>query len=373
MTAAHEIPFLLKLVDDDSPIVQEEVRRALISVADQLHEHLNAWEATASQRQAAHELLRSWRKSKLLSRWLTWQQQTEPSLALEEMHTILCDYACGWLYPWRLDERLDELAKELRGLSWREIPGRLFAERFQGQKENYYHPANSYLSHVLSSGAGNPISLCTILVLLGRRLELDIWGCNYPGHFLARIDGDEGLHLADCFRGGKILDPTLNEELRGELNPSQARSLSQIPATLEQMASRVLRNLVGAYLRQEQMEESNLFYFLLKDVAARDKGRGSSVALRETLYHPGQLVSHKVKDYRGVVVDYELYAPGSDGLAHEPEYRILVHRSPQVATARESSLQADASGSLVAHPFVAYFFSKFEDGVYLRNSRPWEG
>lgn len=362
----EQIPYLLKLADDESPVVQEEVRRALVPLAEGLHDHLNDWEATSGQRRAVHRLLHAWRKARLLKQWPAWFGLSDKLEALEDAHRTLCDYGHAFLYSWRLSARLDEMAGGLRGLDPLEVPGKL---PLRGEETDYYHPDNSFLSQVLQSGKGNPISLCTILMLLGRRLGIPYWGCNFPGHFLARLETENGLRLIDCFRGGQVYEDILSPELRGELNPSQTRSLTHIPATLEQMVSRVLRNLVGAYLRLEDRRESNTFYFLLKDLAAREKGRGSGIALREPVFHPGDLVSHKVKDYRGVIVDYELYSNASP----EPEYRILVHRSPQVATARESALKLDDSGGLVAHPFVAYFFSKFEDGVYLRNSRPWEG
>ena len=361
-----QIPYLLKLADDESPIVQEEVRRALLPLAEQLHDQLNVWEATPAQRRAVHKLLHGWRKARLLQQWTAWQGLSDQLEALEDAHRTLCEYGHGFLYPWRLSGRLDEMAGALRDEDPLLLPSRLPLE---GEQTDYYHPDNSFLSQVLHTGKGNPISLCTVLMLIGRRLGIPYWGCNFPGHFLARLETSHGLRLIDCFRGGRVYEDILSPELRGELNPSQTRSLTHIPATLEQMVSRVLRNLVGAYLRLEDRRESNTFYFLLKDLAAREKGRGAGMPLQEPLFHPGDLVSHKVKDYRGVIVDYELYSNGSI----EPEYRILVHRSPQVATARESALRLDDSGGLVAHPFVAYFFSKFEDGVYLRNSRPWEG
>ena len=123
-------------------------------------------------------------------------------------------------------------------------------------------------------------------------------------------------------------------------------------------------------MQLEQRQEANLFTLLFKDLNARSGGLGAGCALREPLFFPGQLVQHKSKGYRGVVVDYDLYLAQEDGTTHQPTYRILVHGSPHVASAAEAQLQGD-DGGLVAHPYVSIFFSRFENGVYLRNSRPW--
>lgn len=89
----------------------------------------------------------------------------------------------------------------------------------------------------------------------------------------------------------------------------------------------------------------------------------------------GQLVRHKLFDYRGVVVDvdpvfmqsdewYETVArsrPPKD----EPWYRVLVHDSNQQTYVAERNLELDDSSEPVNHPQVTEFFDHFADGRYI--------
>lgn len=77
---------------------------------------------------------------------------------------------------------------------------------FSGNEENYYDPDNSYLNRVVDQRSGNPISLCTIYLAVGRRLKLPIVGIGMPGHFLCRFQTttEEALFI-DAFNRGKLL------------------------------------------------------------------------------------------------------------------------------------------------------------------------
>lgn len=93
----------------------------------------------------------------------------------------------------------------------------------------------------------------------------------------------------------------------------------------------------------------------------------------------GDLVHHKLFDYRGVIVDvdpqlmlsdewYELVArsrPPKD----EPWYRVLVHNAIHETYVAERNLEADTSGEAVRHPMIDTFFSGFSDGHYLTAGR----
>ncbi|MBS2035334.1 hypothetical protein JST97_10120 [bacterium] len=374
MTDSSPFPHLLKLVDDPSEVVRLEVRKALLPMASEIAEQLKIFPADEAQLTALESLLMPWRKAQLLAAWPHWRALSQPQQRLEAFHQMLCDFEYRWRFPENLGATLDRLTASLGPgpFSLESLPGVLF-ERLKGNTEDYYSPDNSYLCQVVHRGLGNPISLCSILMLVGSRLDLDYRGCSFPGHFLARFsaEGSEDVTLVDCFRGGRLLDVNLTPELRGDLPQTTARELARKMAPVDEIAARVLRNLVAAYVRAERRSHACVFDLLLKDLVARGRGRGQSLALREPLFNPGQVVRHKKKSYRGVVIDYELYSDEEEQ-PHLPLYRILVHGSPQVASADESQLELD-DGGLVAHQLVGLFFSRYEDGVYVRNTRPWEG
>ena len=95
-------------------------------------------------------------------------------------------------------------------------------------------------------------------------------------------------------------------------------------------------------------------------------------------FHRGQVVHHKLFDYRGVVVGvdetfqlpeewYEQVArsrPPKD----QPWYHFLVHGTGQTTYVAERNLEPSSSVEPVEHPLLNRFFDKFSDGFYS-NSR----
>lgn len=89
----------------------------------------------------------------------------------------------------------------------------------------------------------------------------------------------------------------------------------------------------------------------------------------------GDLVHHKLFDYRGVVVDvdpqfmlsdewYETVAV-SRPPKHEPWYRILVHNATHDTYVAERNLEPDPSGEPIQHPMVDLQFAAFRNGKYI--------
>lgn len=94
----------------------------------------------------------------------------------------------------------------------------------------------------------------------------------------------------------------------------------------------------------------------------------------------GQLVRHRKYGYRGVIVDFDAECQADERWYRsnqtqpdrdQPWYHVLVHDSYQVTYAAESSLIQDISDEPVVHPLVTKFFSRFENGHYIRNDHPW--
>ncbi|MCU7932425.1 MAG: heat shock protein HspQ [Candidatus Thiodiazotropha sp. (ex Codakia rugifera)] len=89
----------------------------------------------------------------------------------------------------------------------------------------------------------------------------------------------------------------------------------------------------------------------------------------------GDLVYHRLFDYRGVVVDvdpqfmlseewYENVArsrPPKD----QPWYRVLVHSSSNETYVAERNLTHDTNNEPVDHPLIKEFFREFSGGRYL--------
>lgn len=150
----------------------------------------------------------------------------------------------------------DEVEPRLRGVSTlRERVDRLndflFREHgFTGNREHYDDPRNSFLNDVLDRGRGLPITLAIVYVEVGRRLGLPVCGVGFPGHFLAKMEGEPEI-LIDAFAGCTLTREECTERLRAVLG-ANARLVPQEhlrAATTREIIARLLTNLKHIYAR----------------------------------------------------------------------------------------------------------------------------
>src|SRR6266446_3127853 len=77
---------------------------------------------------------------------------------------------------------------------------------FEGNRDKYGDPRNSFLNDVLDRHLGIPISLSVLYIEVGRRLGLNLYGISFPTHFLVKAVDDRGELIIDPFNDGTILD-----------------------------------------------------------------------------------------------------------------------------------------------------------------------
>lgn len=121
---------------------------------------------------------------------------------------------------------------------------------FQGNKENYYDPRNSFLNEVLVRRLGIPISLSVIYMEVAKRLGLKIDGVGLPGHFLVKCTANDQEIILDPFHQGKELSQTDCQQLITniygsgiELKPNFFRAVSK-----KEILIRMLNNLKNIYI-----------------------------------------------------------------------------------------------------------------------------
>ena len=79
-------------------------------------------------------------------------------------------------------------------------------EGFNGNQVYYHEPDNSFVSKVLESKLGIPISLSVVYILVGLRLGLPIYGINLPLHFMLYYESNEFSSFIDPFNAGVLID-----------------------------------------------------------------------------------------------------------------------------------------------------------------------
>ncbi|WP_075351490.1 transglutaminase-like domain-containing protein [Algoriphagus marinus] len=76
--------------------------------------------------------------------------------------------------------------------------------RFSANTKNFHSPANSMLSSVLDSKRGNPLTLCSIYLLVARKLGLPIYGVNLPNLFVLTYKSEDYNFYINAFNKGLI-------------------------------------------------------------------------------------------------------------------------------------------------------------------------
>jgi hypothetical protein len=117
---------------------------------------------------------------------------------------------------------------------------------FDGDRQDYDNPLNSFMPYVLERRIGLPMTLTALWVLIGRRLGLELEVIALPKHVLGRWKGG----FIDLFEGGRMVT---REELDARVGPFDHAGAAPYlaPASDRAILRRMARNLTGSYLRRE--------------------------------------------------------------------------------------------------------------------------
>lgn len=118
-----------------------------------------------------------------------------------------------------------------------------------GNTSNYQDPQNSFISSVLETKKGNPISLSCIYSIIAQNLDIPIYGINLPKHFIAAYIEDKEtspLFYINVFNKGQIMK---HDDIYSFLNQLNLPHIDKYTAPCSNLAimKRVLRNLITAY------------------------------------------------------------------------------------------------------------------------------
>ena len=117
---------------------------------------------------------------------------------------------------------------------------------FRGAEEDYYDPGNSFLNIVFNKKTGIPITLSIIYAEIAKKIGLDLKIVGFPGHVIVKYKNEI---ILDPFYRGRLL--TI-EDLEEILDRNFGDGVEFVPeylneATVEQLLTRLLRNLKNAY------------------------------------------------------------------------------------------------------------------------------
>jgi regulator of sirC expression with transglutaminase-like and TPR domain len=170
--------------------------------------------------------------------------------------------------------------------------------RLAGDVLTYDDPANADVISVWERRKGLPVSLGLLYIDAARRSDLPVQGVDFPGHFLLRIETQEGPLALDPFSEGRVVLPSelMRRALRTGLTPDVADRLDLLMAPVKDRAV-VLRLENNIYARasrageHDRAERSALRRAFLDpsdhrpwiDVAAARERQGALVGAQEAL------------------------------------------------------------------------------------------
>ena len=257
MLKESEIKALVVLLDDEDQEVVSHVEEKIMSVGTSVIPLLEQeWESTFNPiiQGKIEDLVHELQFELLKERFLEWKDTGAEDL-LEGLWIV-----ATYLYPdieqEDLGAELDQLYHEL----WRHMEDemtpydriKVFNEvffnkfKFRANTKNFHSPANSMINAVLETKKGNPISLCSIYLLLAQKMDLPIFGVNLPNLFILTYQVGEESFYINVFNRGLIFT---RDDIDNYLESLQLdkKEIFYEPCSHLDIVLRALRNLIVSF------------------------------------------------------------------------------------------------------------------------------
>jgi regulator of sirC expression with transglutaminase-like and TPR domain len=265
-----ELKALVTLLEDEDSEIVEHVEKKLMEMGTSVIPLLEReWEINFNPliQTRIEDLIHNLQFELFQERLEDWKNNREDDL-LEGLW-VLATYQ----YP---DLDLDFLKQEFHQLYidiWREfrenllpfdqvrlINNILFNQfKFRANTKNFHSPANSMINAVLESKKGNPISLCSVYLLVSRKLDLPIYGVNLPNLFILTYQGNNNHFYINVFNKGLIFSKDDIDNYLEQLDIPRNEEYYQ-PCSNTQIVVRSIRNLMmsfeklGDYQRTDELK-----------------------------------------------------------------------------------------------------------------------
>jgi len=208
-----DITSLIQLLDDPDELVYSHVKTQILLIGEVVIPNLEeAWESNLFGvlfQNRIEELIHDIQFDAVAKSLKQWAEAEGASLLDGVM--IINRYQ----YPDFDQEKLLKTLEQIQQDIWLELNTNLTAFEqvkvinhilfqiygFSGNTMDYHSPKNSFVSEVLESKKGNPLSLSLIYSIISQNLDLPIYGVNLPHHFiLAYLDRFSLYKTNDIFK-----------------------------------------------------------------------------------------------------------------------------------------------------------------------------
>jgi regulator of sirC expression with transglutaminase-like and TPR domain len=288
--ALGQISHLIQLLTDRDEFVRQKVREQLIELGEDALPFLEM--AVRSEnipiRIQAQEVIASILPIKLAEKFRHLAQKgLGRDVDLEAGMLLIMEFGYPNFDPQTCRDSLDSLAQQLQQrLTPDANPAQIVValtqllfqqEKFEGNKNNFMDPDNSYLNKVLEHKTGLPITLSALCVLIAGRLGLPIVGVGLPGHYIAKYSLPKNDIFFDPFHQGRPLTREDCIKIVEQFGHTfEEHFLSQ--STHRETLIRMMNNLVQVYQSSNELEKaetlSGYIKILLNPSPLSEKTRG---------------------------------------------------------------------------------------------------
>jgi regulator of sirC expression with transglutaminase-like and TPR domain len=288
---SSEVNALISLIEDPDETIYLQVRDELKNYGEEIIPQLEQyWELNdfgALFNNRLEELIATIQYDSVYNRLRAWRDSEDHDLL--EGALIINRYQ----YPAADENELRSIVSRLRQDIWLELNDNLTAievvnvfnhilfklHGYQGNRDAYHIPQNSFLNDVLTTKRGNPLSLGILYAHLAKSLEIPIYGVNLPSHFILcyldygslfaeigiKEEDAEVLFYVNPFNNGTMLQKEeIDDFLKKHGLPEDERFYR--PCSNMEMISRMLNNLIHSYIasnRDDKVRELRALQSLL--------------------------------------------------------------------------------------------------------------
>lgn len=272
---------MLYLLDDSDDRVVEEIENRLMEMGSKVVPLLEkAWPEDTSPKRVERilKLIKEINSRVLTEEMKEWRDSEEQDLLegvliIDKLHNPIQDRQVieNKLDKIKLDAWL-ELKYDLTSFEKVKILNYVFFDmhQFKGDTEHYHSSKNSFISHVLDTRMGNPVSLAVIYSIIAQRLNIPVYGVNLPQHFILGYLKDFEWELIQRFNDEPILSNEEGGDVLFYINPFNSglifsreniiQFLDQLKlepkdsyfriCSNEEIIKRILRNLATSFQKE---------------------------------------------------------------------------------------------------------------------------
>jgi regulator of sirC expression with transglutaminase-like and TPR domain len=272
-----ELNALVSLLDDGDQEIKEHVRDKILSLGNQIIPFLeNKWEGSFNPelQKEIEEIVHDMQLNLLKERLSNWKNSKEREL-LEGLWIVNT-----YLYPDLEFDQLNAMMQQIYFDVWANFKNELSVYdkiklinnvmfndlKFSANTKNFHSPANSMLKTVLETKKGNPISLCSVYLLVAKKLGLPVYGVNLPNLFVLTYQSGKFNFYINAFNKGLIFTKQdINnylDHLKLEPKPEYYEPCENI-----EIIRRVIRNLIFSFEKIGDLDKSKEVNQLLKIVS----------------------------------------------------------------------------------------------------------